>query len=82
MTLGQACDVTYLLMREQVTAQVLADRTGLLARGVTRGLPEVEAELDALDARLAAEIVTGPTDRNGKPLTREEWELRRAMGVA
>lgn len=73
--------MAYLLLREQVTAQVLADRTGLLARGATRGLPEVQDELAAFDARLAAELVTGPVDHNGKPLDLEQWELRRAMGV-
>ena len=74
--------MAYLLLREQVTAQVLADRTGLLARGVSRGLPEVQAELDALDGRLTAGLVVGPTDRSGKPLDQEQWELRQAMGVA
>lgn len=74
--------MAYLLLREQVTSQVLADRTGLLARGAQRGLPEITEELDALDSRLRAELITGPTDRNGKPLSHEEWELRQAMGVA
>lgn len=73
--------MAYALLREQVSQQVLADRQGLLASGVRRELPSVHDELEALDDRLTAEE-TGPTDRAGKPISAEQFRLRRALGVA
>lgn len=70
-----------MLLREQITEQVLADRQGLLASGVRRELPSVVDELDALDARLTAEPES-PKDRAGKPVTAEQMRLRQALGVA
>ena len=55
---------------------MLADRQGLLARGVSEGLPFFPTARDDLFKRLAAE-----PEAPDKGLAPEEYELRKALGV-
>jgi hypothetical protein len=64
------------MILEQLERQVLADRQGLIARGVGKDLPFFPTERDALMERLAAEPVTVTQ------VDSEEQQLRRALKVA
>lgn len=70
------CDVAYVLLVEQVERRVLADRSGLIARGAVEDLPTLHEAQYRLDEVLAAEPV--PVQR----VDSEQFRLRRALGVA
>ena len=74
------CDLAYVLLVDQLERQVLADRqvaATLLAAGASGvELPDVADKRRLFDAALVEE------PRPVTPIDDEQWELRRALGVA
>ena len=68
--------MAYVLLVEQTERRVLADRTGLIARGVGEDLPALYTAQERLDEALAAEPV--PV----QAVDSEQYRLRVALGVA
>lgn len=69
--------MAYVLVVEQFERQLLADRTGLVARGVTdEDLPTMRAAQAKLDDLLAAE------PQPVQSVDSEQYRLRQALGVA
>lgn len=76
MSPADICDVAYVLLVEQTERRVLADRGGLIARGVAEDLPALNEAQARLDEALASEpVAVQSVDSN-------EYRLRVALGVA
>jgi len=81
LTVGEICDLAYLLFTEQREARATAHLSALLIRGAEIDLPAaLEEERERFDALLEAEVEPTPEPAGG--LDDEERELREALGVA
>ena len=76
MTLAEVCDLSYVLILDQLERQMLADRQALIASGVRDDLPNLPQVQESLDARLHAE------PEPMAPVDYERLELLQALGVA